>query len=105
MGDNGYFSRQWQVDLFGSNAIQLETPMRKNQNEFKVFPAVFGRARKRIETLFSQLRDQFIVRKNYEKSFVGFARRLTTKIAALTFIKWDNVRRVNKMHNIKVVLS
>lgn len=105
LGDKGYLSQQWQTDLFESSAINLETPMRRNQKDFKVFPRAFSRARKRIETLFSQLCDQFMVRRNYAKSFAGFARRLTTKIAALTFIQWDNVRSGNKMNNIKVVLS
>lgn len=105
LGDKGYLSQQWQTDLFESSAINLKTPMRKNQKDFKVFPQAFSRARKRIETLFSQLCDQFMVRRNYAKSFGGFARRLTTKIAALTFIQWDNMRSGNKMNNIKVVLS
>ena len=105
LGDKGYLSKQWQADLFESNAINLATPMRNNQKGFKVFPRVFSRARKRIETLFSQLCDQFMVRRNYAKSFTGFARRLTSKITALTFIQWDNVRSGNKMNNIKIVLS
>ena len=105
LGDKGYLSQQLQTDLFESSAIKLETPMRKNQKDFKVFPQTFSRARKWIETLFSQLCDQFMVRRNYAKSFAGFTRRLTTKIAALTFIQWDNVRSGNKMNNIKVVLS
>lgn len=91
LGDKGYLSQQWQIDLFGSRAINLEAPMRKNQKGLKVFPQAFSRARKRIETLFSQLCDEFMVRINYAKSFAGFARRLTTKIAALTFTQWDNV--------------
>ena len=105
LGDKGYLSRPWQADLFEANSINLATPMRKNQKHFKVFPQAFRRARKRIETLFSQLCDQFMVRRNYAKSFTGFARRLTTKIVALTFIQWHNVRNGNKMNNIKVVLS
>lgn len=105
LGDKGYLSQQWQADLFESNAIKLETPMRKNQKNFKIFPSVFSRARKRIETLFSQLCDQFMVRRNYAKTFTGFARRLTSKITALTFIQWDNVQNGNKMNNIKIVLS
>ena len=105
LGDKGYLSRQWQGDLFESKEIRLETPMRKNQKDFKVFPKVFSQARKRIETLFSQLCDQFMIRRNYAKTFAGFARRLSTKIAALTFIQWDNVKSGNKMNNIKVVLS
>ena len=105
IGDKGYLSQQWQADLFASSAINLETPMRKNQKNFKASPQAFSRARKRIETLFSQLCDQFMIRRNYAKSFSGLARRLVTKIAALTFIQWDNVRNGNKMNNIKVVLS
>ena len=88
LGDKGYLSRPWQADLFEANSIHLATPMRKNQTHFKVFPQAFRRARKRIETLFSQLWDQFMVRRNDAKSFTGFARRLTTKIGALTFIQW-----------------
>ena len=105
LGDKGYLSKQWQADLFEVNAMRLETPMRKNQHDFKVFPEAFSRARKRIETLFSQLCDQFMIRRNYAKSFAGLARRLVAKITALTFIQWDNVRNGNKMNNIKVVLS
>jgi len=86
LGDKGYLSRAWQADLFDSQSIHLETPMRKNQKDFKEFPKVFSRARKRIETLFSQLCDQFM-------------------IAALTFIQWHNMKNGKNINNIKVVIS
>ena len=60
--------------------------MRKNQVNFEEFLRYYRKARKRIETLFSQLCDQFMIRRNYVKSFEGIARRVITKIASLTLI-------------------
>ncbi|NAW50038.1 transposase, partial [Elizabethkingia argentiflava] len=44
---------------------------------------MFRKPRKRIETLFSQLCDQFMIRRNYAKSFDGFKNRILSKIMAL----------------------
>ena len=105
VGDKGYLSRQWQHDLFKQSAIDLQTPMRKNQINFKELPSYYRKARKRIETLFSQLCDQFMIRRNYAKSFAGIARRVVTKIASLTLIQWVNQRQGNKLNNLKIVIS
>ena len=105
IGDKGYLSRVWQADLFSSSCIDLQTPMRKNQKEFRDFPPKYRKARKRIETLFSQLCDQFMIRRNYAKSFKGISRRIVTKIASLTLIQWFNQREGNKLNNLKVVIS
>ena len=53
LGDKGYLSIDYQRDLFSSNQIRLEVPMRKNQRDYKPYPYCFRKARKRIETLFS----------------------------------------------------
>lgn len=105
VGDKGYLSKQWQADLFDHSAIELKTPMRKNQIDYEAFPGVFRKSRKRIETLFSQLCDQFMIRRNYAKSFAGIARRVMTKITALTLIQWVNQREGNKLNNLKIVIS
>ncbi len=42
--------------------------MRKNKPNFQPFPNALSKARKRIETLFSQRCDQFLIRRNYVKS-------------------------------------
>ena len=105
VGDRGYISRQYQHDLFESSAIQLETPMRRNQSEFKAFSPVLRKARKRIETLFSQLCDQFMIRRNYAKSFQGFSTRILTKVTTLTLIQWFNLRQGNKLNNLKIVVA
>ena len=46
--------------------------------------------RKRIETLFSQLCDQFMIRRNYAKSFQGFKTRILSKLTSLTIIQFIN---------------
>ncbi|MBT3725264.1 MAG: IS982 family transposase [Gammaproteobacteria bacterium] len=105
VGDKGYLSQQWQSDLFQQSEIDLKTPMRKNQLNYEEFPEHFRKSRKRIETLFSQLCDQFMIRRNYAKSFAGIARRVITKITSLTLIQWVNQREGNKLNNLKIVIS
>lgn len=85
--DRGYLSAQYQLDLFESANIRLETPMRRNQKNFKEQPYIFKKSRKRIETLFSQLCDQFMIRRNYAKTFSGFKTRILSKITALTVVQ------------------
>ena len=70
--------------------IKLEIPMRKNQTNFKKQSYIFRKKRKRIETLFSQLSDQFMIKRNYAKSFNGFKTRIASKITALTIIQYIN---------------
>ena len=59
LGDRGYLSPTQQLELFETANIVLETPMRMNQKGYKKQPSVFRKSRKRIETLFSQLRPIF----------------------------------------------
>ncbi|MDN3606372.1 IS982 family transposase [Kaistella yonginensis] len=103
LGDRGYLSANVQIDLFNYANIKLETPMRSNQKNYKKQSYLFMKSRKRIETLFSQLCDQFKIRNNYAKSFNGFKTRVLSKITALTFIQFVNVFVFNrKMNNIKI---
>ena len=103
LGDKAYISTEHQLDLFESCGIKLEVPMRQNQNKYKPQPNIFRRTRKRIETIFSQLCDQFMIRRNYAKSFNGFKTRILSKITSLTLIQFLNkfvLKR--KINNIKV---
>jgi hypothetical protein len=105
LGDKGYLSSEIQIDLFETVKIKLETPMRNNQSAFKPYPFIFKKSRKRIETLFSQLCDQFMIRRNYAKTFNGFKNRILTKITALTTIQYLNKFVFDrKINNIKVSL-
>lgn len=105
IGDKGYLSQQYQQDLFETSNIKIETPMRNNNANFKPFPKPLSKARKRIETLFSQLCDQFMIRRNYAKSFDGFSTRILSKITALTLIQWFNQQNGNNINNLKVAVS
>ena len=103
LGDRGYLSESIQLDLFQSVNIRLETPKRMNQLNYKSQPYIFRKSRKRIETLFSQLCDQFLIRRNYAKTFEGFKTRILAKITALTLVQYINKfifhRPMNKIKN------
>jgi hypothetical protein len=105
VGDKGYLSHHYQHDLFETRHIELQTPKRRNQKDFTAFSPLLRKARKRIETLFSQLCDQFMVRRNYAKSFHGYASRILSKIAALTLIQWLNKKEGRNINNLKGVIS
>lgn len=102
IADKGYLSAEYQLDLFTSNNIRLEVPMRANQRDFKPYPYIFKKCRKRIETLFSQLCDQFMIRRNYAKSFDGFKNRIASKITALTIIQLINRAQNRNINNLKI---
>ena len=90
IGDRGYISADYQLDLFTNASINLSVPMRKNQHDFKPFSKTKARIRKRIETNFSQLHGQFLWMINHAKSFLGLATRLLSKITAFTMIQYLN---------------
>ena len=90
LGDRGYLSESIQLDLFQTVNIKLETSLRINQKQYKTQPYIFIKSRKRIETLFSQLCDQFMIRRNYAKSFEGFKTRILAKITSLTLVQYIN---------------
>jgi hypothetical protein len=103
IADKGYLSAQIQLNLFESCNIRLNTPMRENQKNYKKQPYIFRKKRKRIETLFSQLCDQFMIRRNYAKSFKGFKTRILSKITALTTIQYINKFIFDRnINNIKI---
>ncbi|UKY84467.1 IS982 family transposase [Elizabethkingia anophelis] len=103
LGDKGYLSSEMQIDLFNYAHIELETPKRVNQKDYMPKFYLFKKQRKRIETLFSQLCDQFMIRRNYAKSFEGFKTRLLAKITALTVVQFINKVYFNRnINNLKV---
>ena len=64
IGDRGYISADYQVDLFTHSNINLSVPMRKNQYNYVPFSKAKGKIRKRIETNFSQLHGQLVLMGN-----------------------------------------
>lgn len=90
-GDKGYVGREQQITLFETAKIQLEVPLRNNQKkEQRPVIRILKRVRKRIETVFSQLCDQFMIQRNYAKSFTGFKARILAKVTGLTVLQFLN---------------
>lgn len=106
LGDKGYLSETIQLDLFETANIKLETPKRTNQKDYIKQPYIFRKTRKRIETLFSQLCDQFMIRRNYAKTFDGFKTRILAKITSLTLIQYMNKFIFDRpINNIKIQIT
>jgi hypothetical protein len=90
LADKGYLSVPYQLNLFTSCQIKLKTPMRWSQKDYTSYPQTLKRVRKRIETLFAQLCDQFMLIRNYAKTLLGFSVRILSKITAVTLLQFIN---------------
>lgn len=104
IGDRGYISAEIQLDLFETANIRLEVPYRTNQKEWKPTFTPFAKARKRIETLFSQLCDQFMIIRNYAKDTEGLFTRIIGKISALTILQYINYKNGRPIGRVKYAL-
>ena len=103
IGDKGYLSTEIQIDLFNYANIQLDTPMRSNQRNYIPQFSLFRKKRKRIKTFFSQLCDQFMIKRNYAKTFEGFKTRIISKITTVTIIQYINKFIFNRnINNLKI---
>ncbi|MDR1055131.1 MAG: hypothetical protein LBL90_04760 [Prevotellaceae bacterium] len=104
LGDKGYISANYKLDLFNQLNIKLTVPMRRNQQNQVQF--LSSKCRKRIEILIPQLDGQFSMNINFAKTFEGLSNRILSKITALTMIKYLNIFVFNrKLNSIKFNLS
>ena len=104
IGDRGYISAQVQLYLFETANIRFEVPYRTNLKEWKpAFPA-FVKVEKRIEILFSQLSDQFMIIRNYVRDTDGLFTRIIRKISALTILRYINYKNKRPVGRIKYTL-
>lgn len=90
LGDKGYISKAIQLELFEKKKITVSTPLRRNQRGPTTWTKAKGRIRRRIETLFSQMLDQFALRVNYAKTTHGLFTKLSYKICAITCLQYFN---------------
>lgn len=61
-----------------------------NPKDKEPFVYIFNKSRKRIETLFSQLCDQFILKRKYAKSNLDISVRILFKITAVKVLQYFN---------------
>ncbi|WP_082028032.1 transposase [Prevotella pectinovora] len=104
-GDKGYIGADVQLDLFETAHIRLECPYRLNQKDWKPTFIPFAKARKRIETIFSQLTDLFLVIRNYAKITNVLFPRIIGKISALTILQYVNFINDKPIGRIKYALN
>ena len=103
-GDKGYISASVQLDLFETANIKLECPYRLNQKNWKPTFIPFAKARKRIETDFSQMCDQFMIGRNYAKETDGLFARVISKISAFTILQYINYKNNKPIGQVKYAL-
>lgn len=104
LGDKGYLSAEVQQDLFNVAKITLEVPYRLNQKNWRPPTWAYKKFRKRIETIFSQLNDQFMMIRNYAKQPLGLFTRTAAKVSALTVLQYVNYIAHRKIGQVKYAL-
>lgn len=104
LGDKGYLCAEVQQNLFDVAHITLEVPYRLNQKNWRPPTWAYKKFRKRIETLFSQLNDQFMMIRNYAKQPTGLFTRTAAKIAALTVLQYVNFVNHREIGQVKYAL-
>ncbi|NIX02661.1 MAG: IS982 family transposase [Phycisphaerae bacterium] len=105
LADKGYMSGEKQLDLFVQTGIEVNTPMRSNQQGFRPWPRLFKNVRRRVETVFSQLSDQMMLKRNYAKTFIGLRTRIISKVASVTLLQYLNVQHKRPMNHLKHALA
>jgi hypothetical protein len=101
IGDKGYLSQIHQAEVFTMAKIALKVPSRNNQNNGQSALPIFKRARKGIETLFSQHCDQFMLKRNYAKSVEGLSIRILNKITAIKCLQFINKQNDKPLNHLK----
>ena len=61
--------------------------------------------RKRIETVFSQLDDQMLIKRNYAKSLNGLLVRVCSKVSAVAILQYINKQNNKPLNKIKHALA
>ena len=94
-----------QLNLFEEAKIELEVPHRLNQKDWKPTFIPYAKTRKRIETDFSRIVDQFMLNRNYAKQIEEFMTRIISKISAFTIMQYVNYSLGKPIGHIKYALD
>ncbi len=91
--------------MFASSHIKLEVPYRLNMKNRKPTFKPYAKARKRIETCFSQLCDHLMLVRNYAKRTTGLFARVTAKISTFTVLQCINYINGRPIGQVKYALN
>ncbi len=67
-------------------------------------PEDYQRLRKRVEVVFSQLVDQFSIRKSYAKSQKGLFAKIISKITLYTVLQYINMQENRSISHLRYTL-
>ena len=104
IGDKGYRSNPWRLTLFDAG-IELATPCRRNELVQYEMPEDYPARRKRVEVVFSQLDDQFSIRKSYAKSQKGLFAKVISKITLYTLLQYVNLQDERSISHLRYTLA
>lgn len=104
IGDKGYRSNPWRLTLFEYAGIELATPCRQNERVQHEMPEDYTERRKRVEVVFSQLVDQFAIRKSYAKSQKGLFSKIISKITLFTLLQYVNMQEKRSISHLRYTL-
>ncbi|MDE3212452.1 MAG: IS982 family transposase [Bacteroidota bacterium] len=105
LGDRAYRSNALQMDLFENYQVKLKVPFRINQHDYKKHPKKYKSKRQMVETFFAQMCDHLNLKRNYAKTFDGLLTRITSKLSAMSILRWINHLSGRKIAQIKHALS
>ena len=105
IGDKGYRSNPRRLTLFEYAGIELAPSCRKNELIQYTMPEDYQRLRKRMEVVFSQLVDQFSIRKSYAQSQRGLFLKVISKITLFTLLQYVNYQEKRSLCQLRYTLS
>jgi len=101
LADRGYISAGQQLALFQQAGVKIITPLKANMKIKSLWNYQRRKTRKTIETLFSQLCDQQLLKRNYAKTSEGLFTRIVAKIASVSILKAINLMAGKPLGRIK----
>ncbi|MCF0075581.1 hypothetical protein LZD49_34225 [Dyadobacter sp. CY261] len=101
LADRGYISAGQQLALFQQAGVKMITPLKANMKIKNFWNHQCRKIRKTIETLFSQLCDQQLLKRNYAKTSDGLFARIVAKIASVSILKTINSLASKPLGRIK----
>ena len=106
IGDKGYISQTFKEILRTESKVHLFTESRINAKKATYIPPVYKGKRKKIETIFSQLADQFNIQQNYAKTLSAYFTRVKSKLLSMTILNYVNQHITKKpLSQLKYALS
>jgi Transposase DDE domain len=105
IGDKGYVAHDVQLSLFSTNTIRIITPPKSNTKQKSIWKSQYGKERRRIETLFSQLCDQMRIKTNYAKSMRGYLANISASLATVVTLQFINHLAGRSLNKLKDALA